>query len=163
MSVWKEVKYALNSSLGKKSFVPLDELIKGNRHIVTSGETLFKPTLNISSIIWKDFGKKINLFKTKFFINGQVLIEIFTHSEGGVFSHPTTLELKKNGEIIATKTIDSIGEISFATYLPVIDIDIGDEISVYATVNSDPSGGWSIYFDEARILGKITDIPIINV
>lgn len=163
MSVWKEVKYALNSSLGKKSFVPLDELIKGNRHIVISDSILFKPKLNTPSIIWEDFGKKINLFKTKFFINGQVRIEIFTHIDSGGFSYPTTLEVEKNGEIIATKTINSIGTISFATYLPVIDIDIGDEISVHATVNSDPYGGWIIYFDEARILGEITDIPIINM
>ena len=47
MSIWKEIKYSLNSTLGTKKFISIDKLIKGSKAFVSSGgDTIFLKPLD---------------------------------------------------------------------------------------------------------------------
>ena len=62
-------KYAINSSLGRNDFVPLDVLIKGYRHLISSDEILFSPAIKQQSFSNADVGKRIQISNIEFKIH----------------------------------------------------------------------------------------------
>ena len=95
-------KYAINSSLGRKDFVPLDVLIKGYRHLISSDEILFSPAIKQQSFPRKDVGKRIQISNIEFKISGNVNLKISTSTDGNQpgFNPKQQIEIEKNGQII---------------------------------------------------------------
>ena len=153
-------KYAINSSLGRTDFVPLDVLIKGYRHLIPSDEILFSPAIKQKSFSQNDVGKRTQISNIEFKISGNVRLKICTSTQGTSvnFKPKQKIEIEKNGQIIY-----SSGEVDnwFETQ-QIINVDINDIISVYLT----PSGTiWPehpITVMSLDVAAQISDIPIFD-
>lgn len=154
-------KYAINSSLGRTDFVPLDVLIKGYRHLIPSDEILFSPAIKQKSFSQNDVGKRTQISNIEFKISGNVRLKIFTSTQGSHTGHDPKqkVEIEKNGQIIY-----SSGEVNAQAFnfQEIINIDINDIISVYLT----PLG--PIYYKlpitvmSLDVAAQISDIPIFD-
>ena len=73
MGIWKEIKYALNSTLGTSYFRPLDDIV--NRELESSSSKLYK-TITTDSIETEGSGVTTTVSKfVKMFCNGSVTVK----------------------------------------------------------------------------------------
>ena len=153
-------KYAINSSLGRKDFVPLDVLIKGYRHLIPSDEILFSPAIKQRTFFARDIGKRIQVSNIEFKISGNVNLKIITTTNGGEsgYNPKQKTEIEKNGQIIY-----SSGEVkaNFESQ-KIIDVDINDIISVYLTPLGNISDKFPISIQSLYVAAQISDIPIFD-
>ena len=154
-------KYAINSSLGKKDFVPLDVLIKGYRHLISSDEILFSPAIKQQSFPQNDVGKRIQISNIEFKISGNVNLKIKTSTNGyqSGFDPKQQMEIEKNGQIIY-----SSGEVGADVFefQKIINVDINDIISVYLTPLGNISPNYPIEVMSLYVAAQISDIPIFD-
>lgn len=153
-------KYAINSSLGRTDFVPLDVLIKGYRHLILSDEILFSPAIKQKSFSQNDVGKRTQISNIEFKISGNVRLKIFTSTQGSNvnFKPKQQIEIEKNGQIIY-----SSGEVDgwFQTR-QIINVDINDIISVYLTPSGTIRPEYPITVMSLDVAAQISDIPIFD-
>lgn len=153
-------KYAINSSLGRTDFVPLDVLIKGYRHLIPSDEILFSPAIKENGFNGNDKGKRIQISNIEFKISGNVNLKIITSTNGiqSGYSPKQQIEIEKNGQIIY-----SSGEVkaNFESQ-EIIDVDINDIISVYLTPLGTISYNYPITIKSLYVAAQISDIPIFD-
>lgn len=156
MSIWKEIRTALNSSFGKSNFVPLDELIIGTRHLESSEDILFTPVqigkANVANI-------RTMVSKFKSMLSGQIQINAIAYVASSNDWQVGTWEVEKNGDVVY------VGELPYDSSesnpaSTLINVDINDKISVYFTAKRNISGNYS---QKIYISGKITSTPIINI
>lgn len=153
-------KYAINSSLGRTDFVPLDVLIKGYRHLIPSDEILFSPAIKQRSFSQKDVGKRTQISNIEFKISGNIKLKIHIATSGHVgFEPKQQMEIEKNGQIIySSGEVDASG----FKFQEIINVNINDIISVYLT----PLG--TIYYEmpitvmSLDVAAQISDIPIFD-
>lgn len=154
-------KYAINSSLGKKDFVPLDVLIKGYRHLISSDEILFSPAIKQQSLSHNDVGKRIQISNIEFKISGNINLKIKTSTNGwqSGFEPKQQMEIEKNGQIIY-----SSGEVDADVFefQKIINVDINDIISVYLTPSGTISPNHPIEVMSLYVAAQISDIPIFD-
>lgn len=154
-------KYAINSSLGRKDFVPLDVLIKGYRHLIPSDEILFSPAIKQQEFYSSDIGKRIQISNIEFKISGNVNLTIITSTNGGQsgYSPEQQIEIEKNGQIIY-----SSGEVQAYKfkYQEIIDVDINDIISIYLTPLGTIPPSLPITIMSLYVAAQISDIPIFD-
>lgn len=73
MGIWKEIKYALNSTLGTPYFRPLDDIV--NRELESSSSELYK-TITTDSVATEGSGVTTTVSKfVKMFCNGSVALK----------------------------------------------------------------------------------------
>lgn len=154
-------KYAINSSLGRKDFVPLDVLIKGYRHLISSDEILFSPAIKQQIFHSRDIGKRIQISNIEFKISGNVNLKIITSTNGiaSGYTPKQQIEIEKNGQIIY-----SSGEV-YATNFEsqeIIDVDINDIISIYLTPLGTIHSSFPIRITSLYVAAQISDIPIFD-
>ena len=154
-------KYAINSSLGRNDFVPLDVLIKGYRHLISSDEILFSPAIKQQSFSNADVGKRIQISNIEFKISGNVNLKIITSTNGfeAGYDSKQQIEIEKNGQIIY-----SSGEVSASSFeiQKIIDVGINDIISVYLTPLGVISSKLPITVKSLYVAAQISDIPIFD-
>lgn len=73
MGIWKEIKYAINSTLGTSYFRPLDDIV--NRELESSSSKLYK-TITTDSVETEGSGVTTTVSKfVKMFCNGSVALK----------------------------------------------------------------------------------------
>lgn len=164
MGLWAEIKYALNSSLGKSSFVPLDELIISNRHLSVSSNVLFVPRKLKSEINRRETGTRFNICNFKTLMSGEIDF-YFSGSTTAYFAEGQDFviiaEIEKNGELIYSREHDDYnGSVSFSN---VINVDVNDKVSLYLTVDGSLSNDHPFVINSTQVKAGISDNPITNI
>ena len=81
MGIWAEIKYALNSTIGKKNFIPLDKMIKAERTLIASTENLFDIKILNKQFSDANVDNDVLVARFKLYFQGTININL-----GGIFN-----------------------------------------------------------------------------
>lgn len=132
MSIWAEVKKALNSTVGTTKFKPLNELYLDSRYMYASDSTIVHTIPEAGSD---------NKYYTYFKINipGSYRVKVKIRGDS-TYHLDTTVYVKKGDTVIAQDSIDDIAVQQDTIISCDFNANAGDIINVY-TISYLSSGG----------------------
>jgi hypothetical protein len=124
MGIWTGIKKTINSTLGTPDFKPLDEIIRGQRSLAASDNTIAAIVSSETGIKQQNYFYFNNIFKAK--TNGTIRIN--TEIKAGAPSWNSGLRIYKNGEQIVTFATNGESN-KYLFFTSDININEGDIIS----------------------------------
>lgn len=100
MSIWSEIKHALNSTLGTKEFKPLDEIVLGNWNLAPSEKSYISESAQYaynSATYTFSYNNKF-----KFLTNGSVTFYLLNIASASSFEKTYTVNIYEDGRLIET-------------------------------------------------------------
>lgn len=160
MGIWKDIKYALNSTLGTSSFKPLNELIDENSEYILCPSDMILQSLNEDYDISRSLRNEEVFSKSyKVNIGGMVKISLYGYCTGGRYdSTQGEFKIYKNGSVIKSSKLFAESEKTFYTTLDIItQINPNDIIKVSVTLISEYG---DLDIDAGRANIYATPVPI---
>lgn len=126
MSIWAGIKHALNSTLGKSDFKPLDEIVKNNASFIRGDTELVCNDFTI----YPQFNNRLYLFEPR--IAGELTLKLKATDPFIQYMWSGTIYIEQltDGNALIERDVSSTGEdisVSFFIYQE----DIGKEIGIY--------------------------------
>lgn len=137
MSIWAEVKKALNSTVGTTKFKPLNELYLDSRYIYASDHTIVHTIPEAGSD-----NKYYTYFKINIHGSYRAKVEINGHSN---YKLDAYLYVMKGDTLISQKTIKGIAINQDTTISCDFNANAGDIINVYTITYQAGGGGNAMY------------------
>lgn len=160
MGIWKDIKYALNSTLGTTNFKPLNELIDENSEYILCPSDMILQSLNEDYVIGRGLRNEEVFSKSyKVNIGGVVKISLYGYCTGGRYdSTQGEFKIYKNGSEIKSSKLSSDSTITNYTTLDIItQINLNDIIKVSVKLTSEYG---DIGIDKGRANIYATPVPI---
>ena len=152
MSLWSQIKYAMNSTLGTSEFKPLDKIIEGQR-TWGAGE----PTIKILRESFSSMSEtELGTFTPK--VGGSIRIAAnLVNTHASYASSTATLYVYEGDTLISYTKADSIANISVPFSM---DIAITAGVKYTVTAKLDQSSNNRIV--NARVCGNLIDASLME-
>ena len=167
MAIWKEIRKAINSTLGTREFKPLDKMIMGSYELVANtGHQLL--TFHSGS---KEFyyGNPVTTKKCKFNTDGTICIKVkCNRSFNQSISNYIVIDVKKMDSSGSVSTVYST-QMSYGSFddngkgtsiSGVIEVKKGDSFFVTCSSSSSNVSG---YLEEASVFANYINNDIISI
>ena len=130
MAFWTGIKHALNSTLGTKSFMALDQILFAERNIKSSGDDiLFSPILKKDR--FSTFNRMDEISRIKPIYNGNCIMRL--NFNVPIFPSETVklnIVVKKNGEELLNETTSYSGSYYNASSDRNLSLERGSEYTI---------------------------------
>lgn len=150
-------KYAVNSSLGTDSFIPLDVLIR-NQNVLYASDNLHRMLYSGEYIDGIQAHENAIFSISKFTATnaGTCKIKLFIWVVANRYSSNTYVRIKRNGNIIMSVNTTQTGYRSEYLSFDNISFKNGDKFEIYADYTNETSNGWEIHYKDVGIYGDVT-------
>ena len=162
MSIWKEIKYALNSTVGTSKFMPIDKLIKSSKAFLSSDtNVLYSKPINETLSFYVDDNSYTGVQESEHKkiipkISGTVKVRL--HISTAQYVSGSRLYLYVNDTLKTQANSISVGAQEFEMEVPENEVyDFYAMFSYYGNFGGCNKGTRSVTLQKLEVLGTVTE------